>query len=36
MLQSNNFNGMAMFREWGGEIAKRSYEMVSTKKKKTR
>jgi len=33
-LKSNKFNGVDMFREW--KIAKRSYEMEPTRKKKTR
>jgi hypothetical protein len=34
ILKQNNFDGMDMFRKW--KIAKRSYEMASTRKKKTR
>ena len=32
----NNFNGMDMFKNGRGEIAKRSYEMEPTRKKKAR
>ena len=33
---TNNFNGTDMFKEWKRGIAKRSYEMERTRKKKTR